>query len=461
MKVVLFGKGRWYQRYRPCFKTDEIIAIADTYCKDKFVDGIPVVRPTALAHMTFDRIFLLLSHADEVRHHLLELGIPAEKIATVRDIAMWPTSRIPEPIVYAPQGSYPARKKKHILMISNGLSLTGAPIVLFTAAGILMQAGYVVTVVSNEDGPLREQYTSSGAHVVLDEYLLLRHLEQLAAMHHADMIWINTIVFSYLLKGEKCTVPVLLWVHEARNFYLGVPVLERQDLYGVRFFCVSEWARQNLLIQMPDLRGLAEILPYGIADCGELQWSQHDNVVFAIVGTVCKRKGQCFFIEAWSKLPEKVRTHTELRIIGDAAAEPDTALRLQQYADRYQEIKLLGALPHEEVLKQYQSIDVLACPSLDDPLPVVATEAMMSGRPCLVSDRTGTASFLHAGADGWIFHCEDQEDLQARLLEIVQTRESLPEIGEKARQCYKKHFSLEAFQRAISSCVETMITEEN
>ena len=150
-----------------------------------------------------------------------------------------------------------------------------------------------------------------------------------------------------------------------------------------------------------------------------------------------------------------------MRIIGDAAAEPGTASRLQQYADRYQEIKLLGALPHEEVLKQYQSIDVLACPSLDDPLPVVATEAMMSGRPCLVSDRTGTASFLHAGADGWIFHCEDQEDLQANLLEIVQTRESLPKIGEKARQCYKRHFSLEVFQRAVSSCVETMITDEN
>ena len=77
--------------------------------------------------------------------------------------------------------------------------------------------------------------------------------------------------------------------------------------------------------------------------------------------------------------------------------------------------------------------------------------------PCLVSDATGTASYIRDGYDGLIFKSGDAWDLSNKILWSVEHKEELPGMGEKAFHIYERVFSEQAFERNLLGYVEEMI----
>ncbi|WP_294144827.1 glycosyltransferase family 4 protein [uncultured Selenomonas sp.] len=456
MKVLLFGCGTYYRRYRHLFDGMQVAAIVDNFSSQKEMDGIPVLRPKVLEAFDFDCIYLLMARDFPVYQQLLKLGIPCEKIVRIHDL--FRLENFPRPSFL--DG---CRRKEgssgRCMLISNGLSRTGAPMVLFSVACIFRAHGYDVTVFSPTDGPLHQMYRAQGISVIVDLDMRLGRLDRLPCREY-DFVWMNTVLFAYLLQKRRCRLPVFWWIHEAEKFYAEADTaLTGEEWKGVHAFCVSGWAAQNFKRLVPQgSQHMDGIFPYGIPDARMQETTHHGKLTFAIIGTMGKIKGQAFFLSVWRRVFSSAPS-VELYLVGGGDEGSSELREIQLAADGCENVRFLGELSHDEVLRLYSEIDVLVCPSMDDPLPVVATEAMMNARPCLVSDHTGTADFIKPDVNGWVFHMGDTKDLERKLLEIVAQKEHLPEVGRQARKCYEEHFSYAAFEKRVLEAAQCMMKE--
>lgn len=82
-------------------------------------------------------------------------------------------------------------------------------------------------------------------------------------------------------------------------------------------------------------------------------------------------------------------------------------------------VTLTGALPHDDVAGWMAACDVLALPSLTEPLGVVALEALASGRPVVATRIGGTAEVVPVPAAGALVDPADPADVAGALLRVL------------------------------------------
>lgn len=82
MKIVLFGTGDYYNKYKKWFAPGDIVALLDNN-SDKAgltLDGHPVLLPEKITDLYYDYIVILSVHEKEMRKQLIDLGVEDDKI---------------------------------------------------------------------------------------------------------------------------------------------------------------------------------------------------------------------------------------------------------------------------------------------------------------------------------------------------------------------------------------------
>jgi len=92
-----------------------------------------------------------------------------------------------------------------------------------------------------------------------------------------------------------------------------------------------------------------------------------------------------------------------------------------------------GHVSQTELPRWYHWADVFISPSHVDGSSVSLMEALASGLPCLVSDIPANQEWVTEGQNGWLFPDGDADALAAKILQAIDQRKSLPEIGRAAR----------------------------
>jgi glycosyltransferase involved in cell wall biosynthesis len=92
-----------------------------------------------------------------------------------------------------------------------------------------------------------------------------------------------------------------------------------------------------------------------------------------------------------------------------------------------------GQVSQNDLPGWYHRADVYISPSHVDGSSVSLMEALASGLPCLVSDIPGNREWVTEGENGWLFPDSDADALSAKILQSIDQRGSLPEIGQAAR----------------------------
>lgn len=167
------------------------------------------------------------------------------------------------------------------------------------------------------------------------------------------------------------------------------------------------------------------VIPYGCPPPilpEQREWSLDGPLKLLFVGGLSQRKGIADVIDAVSALKGKV----EISIIGLGPGR-NTIERLCPRA------KLLGSMPHGQVLDQMRRHDVLMFPSLFEGFGLVITEAMAQGMVVVASDRTG----LREVADEQCSFCVPAGSVEAMvtaLEKLVSQRALLPDMGRVALQ---------------------------
>ncbi len=153
-----------------------------------------------------------------------------------------------------------------------------------------------------------------------------------------------------------------------------------------------------------------------------------------IVGTIgavdIKYKGQQNVIKALARLKEQGLCDFEYQLVG--AGDQSFLRSVSQKFDVAEQVNFLGKLPHREVFKWLDSIDVYIQPSKTEGLPRALIEAMSRGVPCLGSHAGGIPELLEAD---YLF-----SNASGNVAEIVQLLEGLTKrtLEKQARRNFEE-----------------------
>jgi len=149
-----------------------------------------------------------------------------------------------------------------------------------------------------------------------------------------------------------------------------------------------------------------------------------DATLFLFVGSGFERKGMAALLEAMAALP----ADTFLLVVG----RDRHVSRFQAVSEKRgmaQRVIFLGA--QEDVKPYYGAADALVLPTLYDPFPNVAIEAMASGLPVITSLKSGAAELIENGRNGFVCDALDVPTLITHLRAV--TPASAKILGERAR----------------------------
>lgn len=353
-------------------------------------------------------------------------------------------------------GQLPDEKDRRVLLASHELGLNGAPIVLLYMARSLRRLGWQPVLISPAAGPLLDTLLQESFPVLLCPSLLDNDvLPQAAGLFR--FVVLNTALFAHTAAALNGTDAIVLWwLHEAKEIYQN----QAQSLPSVLFsnifvYADSPRSRENLLWHRPGY--FAGVLPFGIPDAAEIDAEPFSlspkakgKRVFALVGTVERRKGQDVLLDAVKLLPEDAARQCFFVFVGPVF-HTDIGVRVRMAASRQTDrFQYIPQLPFEKLPAFYTAVDCVVCASRDDPGPITMMEACQLSKSVICSEHTGMAPLLEKERVGFVYGGDDPAALAQCIVQLLsQSAEEAAAMRERARTFYLSYFSPAAFDRRM------------
>lgn len=173
---------------------------------------------------------------------------------------------------------------------------------------------------------------------------------------------------------------------------------------------------------------------------------------FLYVGRFVKSKGIYDLLNAYAKLPEKIRSTVGLVFVGDG--EERSELMRQGREIGVGCIMFPGFVQRDELPAYYANAIALAFPSYSDPWGLVVNEAMACGIPVIASDAPGcTADLVCDGVNGYLVGTGDADQLSQAMLKLVDDGERRGRMGQASAartRCFTPQVWAEGVVRAIT-----------
>lgn len=150
---------------------------------------------------------------------------------------------------------------------------------------------------------------------------------------------------------------------------------------------------------------------------GRLSEEKNVAAVLNAIGAVSRRRG---------------KSDISLTIVGYGVLE-DQLRQLSCDLGIDDRVEFAGKVLQDRIVEYYHACDVLILPSTSEPWGLVVNEAMLCGRPALVSDKCGCVCDLVTRNTGWTFSPDDEEALVRVIDKIADLpRSVLREMGRHA-----------------------------
>lgn len=462
MKIVIFGCGDIYRKRKSEIPDSvEVVGIIDNN-KDlygRMIDGIAVSAPEEAQRGDYDYIVLMSDAAVEMRDQLIRLGYDGKKLIHYADfLGLFPHK------LQTYDGIMKEEKteKKSLLIVSVFLAFSGVPIVALRTAQTAVQLGYRVTIAADGgDDAYISEAVKSGIDVIICKELKNASLENLLWTDLYDIVLVNSLPMIRLAVKLAQKRRVTVWIHECPDVYECVrfwaeEIIAEIQRETVRLFAVSERAREHFF-QRYFVKKDMPILSIGIEDyrehCRELCQLFPKRFLFGLAGGIYFRKGQDIFLSAVEMLPDMVVENSFFLLVGKKITG-EFGVNISRRALNINNCILLGERTPQEMYDLYGLLDVVVVASRQETLSMVAVEAMMMGKVCIVSDQTGIAEYIEHGKNGFVFHSENVEELNELMLWCYRHQECLKEIGENARKTYEHNFTMEIFAHNLRETLQ-------
>ena len=333
-----------------------------------------------------------------------------------------------------------------IFISHNGDSAGGAPVVLFELMGTMKDERRMIFL-CNKPGGIIQQCEDENIPA-FSFYLLKKLYLNKIIKSNVKSVTVNTLA-SYdcinFFNKKGLRTPVLWWIHEERGLverYKSKVPEKISD--NVKVMCVSPSVQHDLIELCPQLVGKTEILHYGCKDLlSKKPAIEKNSEVFkiSIIGRICSRKNQIQVVDAFNLLPDDIKKNIQVVFVA-ASSDEDYKKKLHEAIGDNQNFTFKGPINRKDMPLVYAESSLIVCPSIDDPLPVAITEAMMLKCPFITSSRTGQSDNIENGINGYSYEVEKTEDL-SNLIKQVYENKDITFILENARKTYLRYFTPE------------------
>lgn len=280
---------------------------------------------------------------------------------------------------------------------------------------------------------------------------MLRH----APGQHLHAHFIDRAATVALVAGRLLDLPYSVTAH-ASDIYVN-PVLLKEKLANAKFVSTCTAYNRTYLSQFgKDLFNHKLLCIYHgleLERYGNVQRTQSKRSVILSVGQLQERKGLSYLVEACGILRDR-RTQFECRIIGEGPLRANLQEQIQRLGlEKF--VHLVGALPHEEVIAQYQEAMIFALPAIlgkdgdRDGIPNVILEALSIGLPVVSTAHSGIPEVIEEGVDGLLVPPEDAKALSAALERLICDPEIRKAFGKAGRQIVADRFNPEKNARRL------------
>jgi PEP-CTERM/exosortase A-associated glycosyltransferase len=160
-------------------------------------------------------------------------------------------------------------------------------------------------------------------------------------------------------------------------------------------------------------------------------------IVVGFIGSFYAYEGLDLLLHS---LPELLRRQPEVRVLLVGGGPQDAALKAQAEAlGLGDKVVFTGRVPHAEVQRYYDLIDVLAYPRHSMRLtelvtPLKPLEAMAQGRLLVASDVGGHQELIRHGETGWLFKAGSAEALASAVSDLLAQRDRWPALRATGRR---------------------------
>ncbi|MBD0313990.1 MAG: glycosyltransferase family 4 protein, partial [Microcoleus sp. T3-bin5] len=352
-----------------------------------------------------------------------------------------------------------------VLMCSNSLDFTGAPLHQYEIAVKLAAEGVIEPIVlCTTEGPLRQAYEQQGIEVIVRDNPL-EHIYQRDAYNEAvrsfskeieslkvDTIYANTLENFFVVDAARqIGIPAVWNVHESEPwqtyfnrfgseiaaralecFRFPYKVIFVADATRDRYLPLNSHHNFTVIHNGLDLSKLensenSELARKSLGVAGK-------DVVILLLGTVCERKGQQDLVKALSLLPDKWHNKIRCFIVGDrpsiysnqlAALVGELPQNLQQRVTVVPETSETG--------KYYQAADIFVCTSRVESFPRVILEAMACDLPIITTPVFGIKEQVRPGINGLFYTPDRPEELAASLHTLLEDKSLRQRLAENAK----------------------------
>ena len=219
--------------------------------------------------------------------------------------------------------------------------------------------------------------------------------------------------------------------------------------------CCSEWLKKDIIKK--------ERLPSGkvvsIENCLNLDsysikrkreeirkaYNIEKDIVFITVASLSARKGHSFLIESLRDIKDMGYSF-KCFFAGDGPLKESLKLKVKglKLEDR---IIFLGNV--ENVADYLNASDVFILPSFIEGLSIALMEAMLKGRPCIVTDVGSNSKLIKTGFNGTVVLPKDKEGLKNAIIFYLQNKDLIGEFGKRARSIIEAGYSsIDKYTRA-------------
>ena len=352
-----------------------------------------------------------------------------------------------------------------VLMCSNSLDFTGAPLHQYEIAVKLAAEGVIEPIVlCATDGPLRQAYEQQGIEVIVRDNPL-EHIYQRDAYDEAvrnfskeieslkvDAIYANTLENFFVVDAARqIGIPAVWNVHESEPwqtyfnrfgseiaaralecFRFPYKVIFVADATRDRYLPLNSHHNFRVIHNGLDLSKLANL------DNSELARKSlgiaPKDVVILLLGTVCERKGQQDLVKALSLLPEKWHNKIRCFIVGDRPSIYSNKLA-DMVAELPKELRQRVTVVPEtgEAGKYYKAADIFVCTSRVESFPRVILEAMACDLPIITTPVFGIKEQVRQGINGLFYTPDRPDELVAALISLLENKSVRQELAENAK----------------------------
>jgi glycosyltransferase involved in cell wall biosynthesis len=385
---------------------------------------------------------------------------------------------------------------KHVTLLSHEMTYTGAPTIVRELARSFAEKGVDVSVLTQIDGPLRQEFEQLGfrVHVVRPSHRLQRLFDRLhLKVEKKKSGWrfakfcreivraiSTTVNAGRLLMATRKTTGVLL-INSFASWPIGLKLLKRwrgpaywyiHESYEPQF--MMPHAKENERLKQLHTDGRVKML-YG-SDATRALWkdSGYDGLVrywsgihatdravparqlkkarrvILSVGTAGGRKGTRNLIEAFAlgRREGLIPGNIELCIVGCHpptwyVPTRDLILRVHQ-PDLMGSVRLTHIVEPAALAGYFDEADIYVQSSLMEGVPIGLLTAMSRGLPVVTTDVDGCKEAILDGECGLLVPPRQEAAMAAAMGRLLADQELASRFGVAARARFVERFSLEA-----------------